>query len=92
MDFKDYDIIITFDVHTMELLGRLRAVAKRDGTPGVENAIVTMVEFGGGFWESEHGFREAKEKIRGWASRALGFKYPERDIGDGHWATRFVVS
>ena len=92
MDFREYDIIISFDEETMKLLERLRGLAKREGVKGVENAGITMCEFGGGFYESERGFKEAKEKIRGWAGRVLGFRYPERDIGEGPWVTRFVVS
>lgn len=69
-------------------------MAKRDGGMGAGfgRARVRVLGFGGAFWESEGGMVEAKKMVRGWAEEMLGFRYPEKDIGEGYWRCRFVVS
>ncbi|KAH8683145.1 hypothetical protein BGZ60DRAFT_213099 [Tricladium varicosporioides] len=92
-DFMTYDFIVAFDQEDYELLKVLKGCAERDNgwAPGSARAHVQLVEIHPELWKHPYLVPTAKDRLRHWASRNVGWSEPNKGFKEGLYRSRQVV-
>ena len=89
-DFQK-NFIICFDKQTLHLLKTLKQAASNDANGAPQTANIHLVEIGSGIHKVDHEMKIAKERLRGWATKYLGWKQPSISARGGFWRTKQVL-
>jgi hypothetical protein len=83
--------IICFDKATFDLLKTLRQAASNDANGAPQLAQIHLVEIGSDMHKVEREMKIAKERLRGWATKYLGWQEPSVSAKGGFWRTKQVL-
>ena len=86
---KNY--IVCFDKQTFDLLKALRQAASNDANGAPQIAQIHLVEIGSDMHKVDHEMKMAKERLRGWATKYLGWKEPSISAKGGFWRTKQIL-
>jgi len=89
-DFQK-SFILCFDKATFELLKLLRQAASNDANGAPQIAQIHLVEIGSDMHKAEKEMKAAKERLRGWATKYLGWKEPSISAKGGFWRTKQIL-
>ena len=83
--------ILCFDKQTYDLMKALKQAATNDAHGHLQPAQVYYVEIGSDVHRNSHEMDVAKDNLRGWARKHLGWTRPIPGITEGFWRTEQVV-
>lgn len=89
-DFQK-NFIICFDKQTYELLTILRQAAANDANGEMQIAHIRLVEIGSDLHKDGQEMKVAKERLRDWATKNLGWKEPSVGAKGGFWRTKQIL-
>lgn len=85
------DYILCFDKQSYDLLRNLRQAAEDDAHGAHQRAEIHLVDVASDLHKHDHEMQTAKQMLRKWAMKTLGWKEPIRPIDIGFWGTRQVI-
>jgi hypothetical protein len=89
-DFQK-NFILCFDMETFELLKSLRQAAANDAKGRPQIAQIHCVAISSDLHKDEKEMKAAKNQLRGWATKYLGWKEPSVSAKAGFWRTKQVL-
>jgi hypothetical protein len=88
-DFAN-DYVICFDGQSYELLKNLRQAAENDAHGSHQRAEIHLVDIAHDLHKHDREMQAAKQMLRKWAMKNLGWLEPVRPMEMGFWGTRQV--